>query len=459
MITKNKLHELIINADEKLVDINNIIFNKKFYSRVNGIDQSAVIDYSKDIINIPFILINQNNYIINGVHCYHALLKANQEQAKIKKIELPNEDVKVAGYLLDIDTGVRHPEKDKREICIDYWNADPSINKILINELKVSKSMFYEWTKDIRKEKQKQINRSKAIALLDPYKTLKDVANDFGTNERTIKRFKSDLRDIFPEIGKMSLDDEKGDYLETLKEQDLDFLEDYLYFKPFLFNIWNLKSKDGSNEQFGHFPKVFMDNLLYYHTEPFDLIYDPFTGGGTTIDSCKFMFRKCICSDLNPDKSREEIVKHDIQDGLPNELSYIRPNLVFLDPPYWLQSKNKYSTYKNDLANMNLEDFYSTIEDFLKKITAKKPNRIAIVIQPTQFLNENHKFEDHIFKFDKMLDRYKYDIEMRYILPYSTQQYNAQQVDIMKEEKKCLTLHRDLVVWKIKSKEKIKRND
>ena len=234
MITKNKLHELIINANEKIVDINNIIFNKKFYSRVNGIDQSAVIDYSKDIINIPFILINQKNYIINGVHCYHALLKANQKQVKIKKIQLPDEDIKIAGYLLDIDSGVRHPEKDKREICIDYFNAEPSKNKLLIKELKISERTFYEWTKDIRKEKQKQINRSKAIALLDPFKEQKEIAGEFGITDRTIRNYKKLLEEKFAEIAKISSDEEKQSYLETLKEQDLDFMEDYLYFKPFL---------------------------------------------------------------------------------------------------------------------------------------------------------------------------------------------------------------------------------
>jgi len=58
-------------------------------------------------------------------------------------------------------------------------------------------------------------------------------------------------------------------------------------------------------------------------------------------------------------------------------------------------------------------------------------------------------FEDHIFKFDKMLPD-NYAIEMRYILPYSTQQYLPQMVTKAKEERICLTSHRDLVVWRLR---------
>lgn len=54
-----------------------------------------------------------------------------------------------------------------------------------------------------------------------------------------------------------------------------------------------------------------------------------------------------------------------------------------------------------------------------------------------------------MFDFDKMLTG-KYDIEMRYILPYSSQQYNAQMVEKAKAENKTLGLNRDLVIWKIK---------
>lgn len=447
MIKKTELFELINKAELITFPIEKIIFNRKFYSRVSGIDQAAVVDYSQDIINIPFILINQNNYIVNGVHCYHALLKANQKQAKVKIIELPDKDVEIAGYIVDIDSGVRHPEKDKKKVCVNYYSPEPTENKLLMDELKIPERTFYRWTNDIRKQKQKEINRLMMAALLDPYRTQENIADEFGVQSRTVIRYKNELSDIFDTMAKMSDDDEKQDFLKTLKEKDFDFLQDYLNFKPFLYNIWNLKNRDGTNDYYGHFPKVFMDNLLHYHTKPFDLVYDPFAGGGTTIDSCASLYRKCIATDLQPIKDRlDAITQHDITIGLPENM--LKPALVFLDPPYWKQAKDKYSDVANDLGNMSLDVFNSTVSNFLAESQKRKIKRIAIVIQPTQYSND-FGYVDHILDFHKMFGK-NYVVEMRYILPYSSQQYNAQMVNAAKDVNKCLVLNRDLVVWKLK---------
>ncbi|MBA7589472.1 hypothetical protein ES708_31557 [subsurface metagenome] len=189
-----------------------------------------------------------------------------------------------------------------------------------------------------------------------------------------------------------------------------------------------------------------MRTFIHRFTEPLDIIYDPFAGSGTTIDACKFMYRRFIVSDLTPDKSKEEIIKHDIKDELPNNLP--RPNLVFLDPPYWKQAQGKYSDSKNDLGNMSLEDFYSAIRNFLKKIITKKPDRIAILIQNTQYANENHEVEPHNYKLYNEVTKYKYDFEYEYILPYSTQQYLPQQVIVMKEKNRDLQVHRHLLIYR-----------
>ncbi len=44
-------------------------------------------------------------------------------------------------------------------------------------------------------------------------------------------------------------------------------------FKPFLYNIWNLQKQDNVvDTHFGSFPQIFMENLLYYHTQVFDIV-------------------------------------------------------------------------------------------------------------------------------------------------------------------------------------------
>ena len=270
--------------------------------------------------------------------------------------------------------------------------------------------------------------------------TQQEIAEQNGYHVNTIKSFKKDISTKIPDIGKI--------VPEELQEADLDFLIEYKKFVEndlLLYNIWN-STKGDNNSHFGHFPILFMKNLLYYHTEPFDLVYDPFAGSGTTIDACREMYRQCIVSDLKPDKSRPEIFEHDITKGLPGGMP--KPDLVFLDPPYWKQAEGKYSNSASDLANMSLDDFYSAMGKLFNELTGRGVERIALVIAPTQYPNDLN-FEDHIFKFDKILDG-KYEIEMRYILPYSTQQYNGTQVEIAKEKKICLNTIRDLVVWRLK---------
>ena len=244
---------------------------------------------------------------------------------------------------------------------------------------------------------------------------------------------------------------------ESSENPELEIPNDYKFlseiisscsdFKPLLYNIWNQQSYDSDNTHFGKFPFTFMENLIYYYTEPFDVVYDPFAGGGTTIDVCKKWLRKYYSSDLNPIKIRSDIKKWDITKGLPKDLP--SPKFVFLDPPYWLQAKEKYSKDKEDFGNMELDKFYSNIENFAKEIKKKmKEGYVGFVISPTQWPNKNHEFEDHIIEIINIFERNGFKEEMRYLLPYSSELYNGTQVNIAKEEKIPLSLIRDLVVFK-----------
>ena len=74
----------------------------------------------------------------------------------------------------------------------------------------------------------------------------------------------------------------------------------------FVYNYWHLgkskkselkKSESFNKGFFGKTPNVYMKNLLYYHTEPNDLIVDFFTGSGTAWYFANKMNRRCVCYD------------------------------------------------------------------------------------------------------------------------------------------------------------------
>lgn len=63
-------------------------------------------------------------------------------------------------------------------------------------------------------------------------------------------------------------------------------------FDPPIYNIWNQQKKSNGSSYFGNTEIRWLDNLLYLYTEPFDIVIDPFAGGGSTIDvpRCGYIF-------------------------------------------------------------------------------------------------------------------------------------------------------------------------
>jgi len=246
-------------------------------------------------------------------------------------------------------------------------------------------------------------------------------------------------------------DKEKREEIKRVEEKDIKDLTDEELFHKFnikrgLYNIWSFGHKDTrfGDEKFGWMAPEIMFNLLYYYTNQGDTITDLFAGGGVSLDVCKVMKRKCLAYDLLP--CRKDITKNDITKIVPNLKG---SKLVFLDPPYWIQAEGEYSKEKTDFGNMTLKDFYSNFKELFIKLKNQmdKGSYLAFIIQGTQWKN-NLKLEDHAFKLYKILEDLGFEFEQRIICPYSTEQYNAQQVNKSKEKKIILTIYRDLVVFK-----------
>ena len=401
------------------VSVKDIAFREDLYPRFEA-NQALIQNYANSIEHLPPIKINQNNILIDGFHRWKAHQLAGIAEIEAEIIQTTSEkELKRLAYQLNSNHGLQLSNDEKRKYAAEMI-AEMSI-KELADILSVGETTIKRWTETQRKALEEERNRKIIELYLRAWNTQQSIADMFGIDQATVAR-------IVMQIVQMD---------EMHKD-----------FEPPIYNIWNLNKQDNAiDSHFGSFPLYFMKSLLYYHTEPMDIIFDPFAGGGTTVDACKQMLRRYYCTDLIVKPGREkDIMQHDITKGLPDGMP--KPDLAFLDPPYWKQAEGKYSDSASDLANMSLDDFYSALGKLFNELTVRGVERIALVIAPTQYPNDLN-FEDHIFKFDKMLDG-KYEIEMRYILPYSTQQYNGTQVEIAKEKKICLNTIRDLVVWRLK---------
>jgi hypothetical protein len=215
-----------------------------------------------------------------------------------------------------------------------------------------------------------------------------------------------------------------------------------------IYNVWKQREKTSASSHFGNSEVRWVDNLLYLYTRPFDIVIDPFAGGGSTIDICKKRLRRYWASDRLPVVERvHEIRKHDLTDGLPPLPRWQDAQLVYLDPPYWKQAEGKYSKDKTDLANMSLEAFTKTLADIIncfgKKLKAGAV--IAMLMQPTQWNAPDREYTDHVIDMCRLV---KLPLSMRISCPYESEQYNAQMVEWAKKNRQVLVLSRELVIWR-----------
>lgn len=97
---------------------------------------------------------------------------------------------------------------------------------------------------------------------------------------------------------------------------------------------------------------------------------------------------------------------------------------------------------------MPLEKFNQALSGIVNGFAAKmsKGSYIALIIQPTQWKADNRQFTDHIADMLKLV---KLPVNMRYSVPYESQQCTAQMVEWAKEHKRCLVLTREIVVWEM----------
>lgn len=86
---------------------------------------------------------------------------------------------------------------------------------------------------------------------------------------------------------------------------------------PPLYSVWKQQTKSNKVSHPGNSEAMILDNLLYMYTESFDIVVDPFAGGGSTVDVCKKRLRRYWVSDRLPIVERLDIRQADIAEGPP----------------------------------------------------------------------------------------------------------------------------------------------
>lgn len=418
------------------IKVADVVFRDDLYPRIET-SATTVQKYAEDLSVLPPIIVNQHNELIDGWHRWTAHKKNEVETIAVIVIETASDaDLLEKAIETNATHGLQLSQSDKKDMAHRVYNGTPekereAKKKHLAKILSVGYSTLQSWLARIDKDtKAKRLKRIRDCWMA--CWTLEEIAEAEGVDKTQISRLCCD----FTELEKYN----KLDKNAANHESD---------FEPPIYNVWKQQTKSEGSSHFGNSESRWVDNLLYLYTKPFDVVIDPFAGGGSTIDVCKTRMRRYFVSDRKPIVEREkEIRQHDIKDGPLKPPQWKDVRLVYLDPPYWIQAEGQYSKDAEDLGNQSLEDFTANLANVIKEYAKKISDAyIALIIQPTQWKAPEREFTDHV---GDMLRAVKLPVEMRYSVPYESQQCTAQMVDWSKENRRCLVLTREIVVWRVK---------
>jgi len=427
-----------IQPAREQVLLSQIIFDEGLYPRVDGHDPATVQTYVRDMDQIEaagkLISINADGILLDGRHrmlAYKTKADGADPEVTVYRYAISSklESFRLACELQD--RGFALNNNDRQASAKRLYALGDQSQADIAKVLGVSAPTVSKWLSRTIKE-EKEAKQKKAREMWLACATQEEVAEAVGVPRQTI-------------------DDWVKDFADTCLEKVSAFPPG---FDPPIYNVWKQQAKTNAVSHFGNSETRWVENLLYLYTDPAGIVVDPFGGGGSTIDACKKWSRRYYVSDRKPIVAREhEIRLHDLTTGLPSVPRWKDVDLVYLDPPYWKQAEGQYSDDPTDLANMELEQFNTAlagiINEFGKKLKASArttPQHIALIIQPTQWKAPERQFTDHI---GDMLRAVKLPVDMRYSVPYESQQCTAQMVEWAKAAKRCLVLTREIIVWRV----------
>jgi len=399
---------------------------RELYPRIRE-DDAAIERYRDALDRLPPIAVARGRVLVDGFHRWQAHKREGRETiAAFDLGNLTDAEILREAIARNSAHGQQLTQKEKQRNATSLWPRFTHLNIAdrvheLAQLLSVSDKTVHNWTKEARAEEKRQ-QQERAWDLWLDCKSTREIGEAVGVDHDTVATWLSDL-------GKLSQFRQPPESRQH-------------------FDVWQFgKAGDdaGAPSYPGRMPAQIVENLLWLYTEPGQIVFDPFAGGGTTIDVAKAMGRRVWASDLHPSTPNLPIHEHNIAtDGWPKDAP-ARVDFILLDPPYWKQAAGKYSQDALDLGNMDIEQFGAAWQTTIAACVPhlRHGGLLAFVISPSVAGDQviDHAFHMYHACLGAGLHQHR-----RIIATYQTQQATGQQVTWARENRQLLKLYRDVVV-------------
>lgn len=167
-------------------------------------------------------------------------------------------------------------------------------------------------------------------------------------------------------------------------------------FRPTPYDVWAFRHDPAFGIPHpGSIPPAIIAHTLHYFTSPGALVVDPMAGGGTTLDVCEAMGRRCLAYDLSP--VRPDVRPFDVRAGFPDEARDC--DLIFCDPPYHTMLAHRWNT--PGIAEAPLYAWKSFLSEFARHAYAalRPDGYVALLLanQTEKDLPPGDGYLDHAF--------------------------------------------------------------
>lgn len=275
-------------------------FVKELYPRLKPHDD--VVERYRDALDqLPPIVVARDGILVDGYHRWQAHVREGRHEINAENLgNLSDAEIVRESIKRNASHGQQLDRKDKQRMAGQLWQTLAHLEstermKDIAELLAVSERSVQSWTKDARKTERDQLRADVIDAWLNCVGSNRELADAFAVDDKTVGNWTAEFAQSC------------GDSAPESRQH---------------FDIWQFATadkNDGQQSYFGAVPPQVMENLLWFYTDPGQIVVDLFAGSGTTVDVAKKMGRRVWASDIrgNHYSPHLPIHQHDAGTGWP----------------------------------------------------------------------------------------------------------------------------------------------